>query len=159
MKSYRYLFGFLLCVVGSPIWAEAPALDSLLMHQLIGKRHVAFQVVTPDGQTYYDELAEFKALEAEYVRLKQASVNHDEALRQWLLLADVTVKTRNSALSEAFSVDLKMQYHQMPEKFEQVIEKLPYFKPAFCQLLLNKTGEKLNNDLNVKRIALLCALE
>lgn len=169
MKSYKHWFGFLLCFVSSPLWAELPSLDSLLMHQLIGKPHPAFQVTTSDGKTYYDELAEFKALEAEYVRLREASIDSDEALRQWLLLADITVKTRNAALSEAFSVDLKIQYQQIPEKFERAIEKLPYFKPAFCQLVLNETGEeivqstsvnsKLNSHQAAKCVALLCAAE
>lgn len=113
---------------------------ALLTSSLLSVNQKQFTYQAADGTQQPDELQQFKALEALYIRTKLDAQNSNSksqtaSIKLMMFFAYYADSRNNGAFSEYLASDILPIYQNDPAKFLQVMQELPFFTTAVCNRL------------------------
>ena len=143
-----------LAVVGAQT-GDAGRDEAFALRYLLGVQSPEFQVAKPTGEKYYDELAEYQAWSAVYLRARDAAARDDDrGLRLLLFTTFVAEARKDAALSEFLSTELYPIAAPRRAAVFKILAELPFLARSTCHYLRAHHGfENRNRETRATAMA------
>ncbi len=106
---------------------------------------------TIDGNTFYNELIEYKDLEQLYLQSRKKATKKQanlDDIKFFSFIGFVAYTTNNAAAKEALSSDFIQVYFTNRDRLLSILEELPFLIPSSCYYIAKHFGfeDKFKND-------------